>query len=512
MKSVNMDWSLERLKIPKKSAESILKRWLIKLLGILIWSSCSAVYAEGAYEIGKTGIWSGTIGDYPVIVCIEDDKAAYYYPGQRTEISIRLKDGELVETLNGQITGIWKIEQKVDGFPFDDLIAGEWRKPKGKKTQPIELWHFLDSPAACSSSEYRQALLLPDEPLLSLNLPKPGHVAARGQAAAVIMPNGELWIWDNHHPRPRLMGQDYVRVAVGNHHFVAIKSDGSLWGWGGNLSGQLGDSIATYEPVKIGIGFVDAAANDEFTLAVRKDGTLWSWGGRARDKTGKRGGALTNTKPRLIGKSFVSVSAGSFSFAAIKANGSLWMWGRDDDGQLGVGERGSSYHRHYGESHLPMLVGEDFTAVSTGYSHTAAVSKDGTLWTWGSGAWGTLGAGAEIAKSNVPIKIGSGFVWAAAGYLNSAAVNSDGSLWLWGANERGMFGDCSKAIHKEPVLIGTGFLHAALGDSFLVAQKSDGSVWTWGWPWNNGPASSHCGNPVRVSFVDHVGAGSLHTR
>jgi alpha-tubulin suppressor-like RCC1 family protein len=456
----------------------------------------------------KPGVWNGTIGEYPVILCIESDKAAYYYPGQSGDINLNVKNGEWIEETRGDITAQWTIIERIEGNEEPNRIEGLWRKARSKVTQPIELWHLGDVPSACSSAVYRQALLLPDEPRLSLPLPQAGQVAAAHKTAAVVKPNGELWIWSENQRQPKLVGKDYLRVAVGSYHTVAIKADGSLWGWGSNERGQLGgEDVTGDQPVRMGDGFVAVAANNTFSLAVRKDGTLWSWGGAAQSM---KGGLLEKrkTKPRLMGKSFVSLSAGDASFAALKSDGTLWMWGRDNDGQLGIGSEGSWYHRQYRDEQLPALVGKDFAVVSTGYSHTAAVRKDGTLWTWGHGTWGVLGNGTDDQGSRVPINIDNGYMLAVAGFLNSAALKADGSLWLWGGNQLGIFGDCTTKIHNKPVQVGTGFAQMALGEDFLVALKSDGGVWTWGWPWDGDQMDTPraCRKSAKVVFGDGVNA------
>jgi alpha-tubulin suppressor-like RCC1 family protein len=154
---------------------------------------------------------------------------------------------------------------------------------------------------------------------------------------------------------------------------------------------------------------------------------------------------------------------------------------------------------------LPTLVGENFSQVSVGYSHTAAVKRDGSLWTWGyQGIWGKLGDGTDKKKILWPTKIGDGFSQALAGYLNTAAVKTDGTLWLWGAG--GMFGDCTTTTHTMPVQVGENFVQAALRGGPLLALKQDGSEWTYGWPWEGDQLDTPraCRKPTRVVFGDGV--------
>ncbi|MGA7439387.1 MAG: hypothetical protein WBW32_14815 [Luteibacter sp.] len=448
------------------------------------------------------GVWYGSIGDYPIMLCVESDKVAYYYRGKSADIELHQKDGTWIEP-----GGQWAISTHGEGIQAQHHVEGKWSKAGSKQALGFELGYLVDIPAACSSATYRQTLLLPGD-RLSLPLPQVGQVAAGGPNAAVIKPNGELWIWGEKQPQPKLVGKDYVRVAVGLNHTVAIKTDGSLWGWGRNQQGQLGsEAVRGNHAVHMGDGFVAVAVNHEYTLAVRNDGTLWSWGGAP--PPGKFDEATqTDAKPRLIGKSFVSVSAGDTSFSALKSDGTLWAWGMNDGGQLGIRDTGSWVGREYKHEELPMLVGGNYMAVATGYANVAAVRTDGTLWTWGSTSWGELGNGSDKASSSVPLSIGDGYTQVAAGMTDVAAIKSDSSLWLWGGNELGMFGDCTTKTHNKPVQVGSGFVQVAVGAQFLVAMKADGSVWTWGWPWDGDQMDTprKCRKPKQVEFGDGVSA------
>jgi hypothetical protein len=127
-------------------------------------------------------------------------------------------------------------------------------------------------------------------------------------------------------------------VAVGGDHTVAVKDDGSLWAWGWNLFGQLGDPALylTSTPVQIGSDFSAVAAGSFHTIALKRDGSLWAWGDNAHGQLGD-GTTTAATSPAQIGSGFAAIAAGGSHSFALKGDGSLWAWGFNFDGELGSG-------------------------------------------------------------------------------------------------------------------------------------------------------------------------------
>jgi alpha-tubulin suppressor-like RCC1 family protein len=332
-------------------------------------------------------------------------------------------------------------------------------------------------------------------------------IAAGGNHSLAVKADGTLWAWGSNdygqlgdssmekHTTPKQVGIGYRSVAAGTTHSVALKTDGTLWTWGSNTKGELGSGSMANEscgsvmnnypcrksPAQIGSGFNSISAAGSQSAAFKNDGTLWGWGWNSSGQLGD-GTTTDRSSPVLIGSGFSIASLNRDHAIAIRQDGTLWTWGHNDYGQLGNG--GSIYQP------LPKQVGSDFSKVVAGASHTVALKQDGTLWSWGDNTYGQLGNGTSTSQST-PIKIGSGYSSIVAGSGNTFAIKADGSLWAWGRNDYGQLGDgklnyelCgnfSTLCRTSPVLIGSGFRAVSAGGwHHTVALKNDGTLWTWG--------------------------------
>jgi alpha-tubulin suppressor-like RCC1 family protein len=133
-----------------------------------------------------------------------------------------------------------------------------------------------------------------------------------------------------------------IAIAAGGAHTFAIRSDGTLWGWGGNASGQLGDGTTTnaIAPVQIGTSnqWIAISAGGSHSVGIQRDASLWAWGSNGYGQLGN--GTTTDVLvPTRVGTAanWRKVSAGKYYTAAIKNDGTSWLWGRNDAGQLGNG-------------------------------------------------------------------------------------------------------------------------------------------------------------------------------
>lgn len=200
---------------------------------------------------------------------------------------------------------------------------------------------------------------------------------------------------------------DVLTIAMGDFHSAAVKTDGSLWMWGRSLGGALGngDKYGTKDvlsPIEVMQGVAAVSLGYNVSAAVKFDGTLWTWGGNAYGQLGDGTGKDRAEPGRVEGiDDVVAVSFGTDFAAAIKADGTLWMWGRNGYGQLGDGTT---------EARLePTRVKglDNVVAVSLGNGHTAALTSDGSLWMWGWGINGQLGTG-KTETSTTPVLVMKG--------------------------------------------------------------------------------------------------------
>ncbi len=275
---------------------------------------------------------------------------------------------------------------------------------------------------------------------------------------------------------------DWASVAAGDYHALAIKTDGSLWAWGFNGNGQLGmgDTITRLVPTQVGTDndwtAVDAGAYH--SVGIKADGTLMAWGYNAFGQLGS-GSMIDANVPSYVGDGlpgWSKIDAGAYHTAAIDGSGKLWTWGKNTTGQLGIGNTVNQYS--------PVQVGSDTTwaSVSAGDEQTIAKKSAGTLWGFGRNNFGQLGDGSTTNRTS-PVQIGSATNWSKmdTGTTHTAAIKTDGTLWCWGYNSNGQLGDGTTTNRLVPTQIdGTGWLTADVGRFRTLGIKTDETLWAWG--------------------------------
>ncbi len=281
-------------------------------------------------------------------------------------------------------------------------------------------------------------------------------------------------------------------IAIGDRHACAIKQSGELWCWGENTGSQLGDGTTTnaLAPVQektVSQDWIDVALAETATCGIKKDNSLWCWGVNSSGVLGQLGnGDLTAviSTPTQVGsdKDWAMISARHSVVCVIKSSGTLYCWGDNWYGQLGIGDTGI----HQSQKFLPTqeaTQSSDWKKIYVGSDKsTCAIKKDNSLWCWGKNTSGQLGDGTKIER-HVPTRLGTDTDWAKAGVsdFHACAIKHDGSLWCWGDNTNGQFGDGTKNSSLVPKMIGTEKDWIDLAVSRLsCGLKSDGSVWCWG--------------------------------
>jgi alpha-tubulin suppressor-like RCC1 family protein/chitodextrinase len=308
-------------------------------------------------------------------------------------------------------------------------------------------------------------------------------------------------------------------LAAGSKHSVALKDNGTVWSFGNNQYGQLGDgttnSSLTPKQASGLTGVVEVAAGDLHTLALKSDGTIWSWG---YNSTGQLGDSTSTMRLAPVQVSSLtgiqSIEAGNSHSVALKSDGTVWAWGRNANGQLGNGT--NTLKKVPGQ-----VVGlTPIVSIAAGSYYTVVAAQDGTVWSWGLNSVGQLGNG-SLVQSLVPVKANgiANVVRVAAGGQHTLALKSDGTVWAWGYNSNGQLGNGTTVNSMVPVQVSglSNIVDIACGGGHSIAIKADGTVLSWGIN-NQGQLGNGTGGgslvPTAISGATSpvaLAAGTYHT-
>ncbi|MBU1412860.1 RCC1 repeat-containing protein [Myxococcota bacterium] len=298
------------------------------------------------------------------------------------------------------------------------------------------------------------------------------------------------------------LGTEILAFTAGAEHTCAVKKNGSVWCWGNNTTdGRLGDGSTAPRsgPVKasgLDADVVALTAGDVHTCALRKDGTLWCWGGNGSGQLGDLSVAERHRPVQVtrMGNTVVAVSAGRSHTCALKKDGTVWCWGDNVNGQLGLEPSGAVLS----PSQVAGLSGT-VVQISSGPGHTCAVKKDRTAWCWGDNATGQLGDQTlETRYKPVKVQLDSNTIRIGAGAFHGCAQDSKGAAWCWGSNAHGQLGDGTDTPSGAPVRVKfparTQIVSLGVGDRYSCALTQTGAIYCWG---DNVYGQIGCGTPLR---------------
>ncbi len=318
-----------------------------------------------------------------------------------------------------------------------------------------------------------------------------------------VRTDGTMWCWghngfgqlgdgtedDRLRPRQVGAGNNWKAVAVGTYHSCGLKTAGTLWCWGMNASGQLGDGTGGVlnaqqtEPVKVdgSRAWTDVDAGEYHTCAVAGDGSGWCWGSNTNGQVGDTTAGTNRLVPARVRTTgdWRSVAAGGAHSCGVKTNGSAWCWGYNGSGEVGDGTSDNSRLR-------PVRVGTatTWTSVTAGEIHSCGTRSNNTAWCWGDNRDGQIGSGGLTSEYVTPTKVlGTGWTVVEAGVLHTCGTKQNKSLWCWGSNGSGQLGDGGTSPRATPAVVSGAATWRAIGGggSHTCAVRALGTAWCWGW-------------------------------
>jgi alpha-tubulin suppressor-like RCC1 family protein len=284
--------------------------------------------------------------------------------------------------------------------------------------------------------------------------------------------------------------QCWLQIAGANYnqgfHSVGIQSNGTLWAWGLNSSGQLGDGTTTNRTVPTQIGtdtdWAYVAAGPNATYAIKQNGTLWAWGGNNKGQLGDG-----TTTPRLLpaqvlpGTTWSKIDSGDSFIIAQKTDGTLWSCGEYTSDQLGrpVTVSSNAY------TLLQINADNDWLDFKCNNRHTLLIKTNNTVWGFGEGDLGSLVTGSDTGYG-IPTQLISGNDWAQA--IPSAAGSLfkkiNGTIWGVGYNAVGTLGFGNYNFYNYALQqIGTATDWQSIESStdHTMALKTNGTLWATGY-------------------------------
>ena len=260
-------------------------------------------------------------------------------------------------------------------------------------------------------------------------------------------------------PVPSITGAtNWKQISYQRAIVLAVKTDGTLWSWGNGVYGQIGNNTtlnysSPIQPIAGTTNWKQVAVGYHHAAAIKTDGTLWAWGHNGYGSIGDNTTAAKSSPVSLqYGSNWKQVACGYGTTAGIKSNGELWIWGGYFQNR---GLAGNNTTSNYSSPVTPAGGGTWKQVACGNYNTMAGIKTDGTLWMWGTNSLGQLGTNNTSNYSSPVQTIAGGTNWkqvSCSGYF-TAAIKTDGTLWTWGDDSYGQLGQNNTSNYSSPVSV-----------------------------------------------------------
>jgi len=303
-----------------------------------------------------------------------------------------------------------------------------------------------------------------------------GTTSQRNSPVSVVVPGGEA----------------FLSIAAGDAHACGLATTGSVFCWGANANGRLGDGTTTdrLTPVAVtmpgGVTFTAITAGQSHSCGLATTGAAYCWGANAN---GRVGDATTTDRltPTAVtmpgGVTFTSLGGGGYQTCGLAATGAAYCWGANFSG--GVGD--NTITDRWVPTAVTMPGGITFSSLEGGYIHSCALATTGAAYCWGANSYGRVGDGTTIDRlipTAVTMPGGVTFSSIAGGGYHSCGLATNGAAYCWGFNAQGQVGDNTNTDRSLPTAVtmpeGVAFSSIAGGIYHSCGLATTGAAYCWG--------------------------------